>query len=127
METVDASVLLAVLQDGPRADAGCALLRRHAQERTSLRVHVWTIMDMVATLEARTGSVGDSRARVAADLSSLLAQPALDVAAEVLEALAVYGKYGIPFTAALNVVFARGAVIWSWNASESPGTWRAPT
>ncbi len=123
---MDASVLLAILQDGPRADAGCALLRRHAQEQTSVRVHVWTVMDVVFALEARALGVANARARVAADLSSLLAQPALDVAAEVLEALAVYGKYGIPFTAALNVVSARGDVIWSWNGLESPGTWRAP-
>ena len=126
METVDGTVLLEILQDGPRAKAGCALLQQCVDEGTRLRVHVWTVVDLVATLEARTGGAGDSRARVAADLSSLLAQPALDVAAEVLEALAVYGKYGIPFTAALNVVSACGDVIWSWNGWEPPGTWRAP-
>ena len=138
METVDGTVLLAILQGGPRGDAGCALLQRCVDEGTRLRVHVWTVVDLAVTLEGvATGgtagfldfhkAIGGVRAQVAADLASLLSHAALEVSDDVLEALAVYGKYRVPCADALGAVHARGDVIWSWRESEVPGAWRAPT
>ncbi|HVB10649.1 MAG TPA: PIN domain-containing protein [Bacillota bacterium] len=116
---VDTNVLLPILLGDPAddAEAAYALLRRTAARGQQLRVYLWSVAEMVFTLERRYKV---DRASIAADVSSLLADPALAVEPEglLLEALAVYGQYNVPFGDALIAMSMRTegiGAIWSWD------------